>query len=773
MNANINLIKLIDTKYKTNDYKELEREIKKEIKEIPNNILSNFQIKSENREGKKLFFHALKINENVSQENIIKIKKLIKSNKIKYKLITTENNEKYIIPKKSMHTLKTTTFFENGKYKAMAKFGTMIDVESAKIVLNNRKFYKVETDNVKRLKNPIKNFINRNTVLAGAKIKWDIARLAGGKHKNFTEIGAKGIVLENSQGHLIDGMHLCAKDLWKEIENAGGKPIEFSASYNITKDFEIKAKMGFLESGSFFQTDEKDFPQDFTVHHLQEYCEKNNRLLLHDQPEKGSFLIIKESQKEEWIQKKINLKNNLTDSDLTIKVEMTRFDFPTEEVTFYANGNKVIGSLIDISAIEKYNFTTPQLEILISNEGKNAVLLDNKLLVFNKKDEEFFKNLNLQDEIDELMSIPTPGEDLVIDLSSGNQREVTKPFRLFYFDSDSDQNSIQKLTKKLNNLGLENTHWHMEKIGKIHIFYNTHEHHILQSWLTSKNLGLPIKQSTVFISPPSESDTTIVISHNQTEIYEQSPENFLAWGLSGINVVSFNHPGKGMSEGYLDDEGMYQANDSVMVYLKENIGVSPSKIISLGQCGGIFSAVRSSSKYNTHLIVDQAPENISDVAVEYVKEIMEEKLLNAPKLSKTIVNGTRFTLEKILNLNVIDYLKKLSPQRSVLLISDIENDEGAGGDKLVPSYHPNKMIQSLPIPEDGAIHSIAHIPGGEHVTHWWNTPHSTKSIQNWIEKAKLLPQLSIKESNKHFDLLEDIKDNGDDNEEDYVPYDEF
>jgi len=42
MNANINLIKLIDTKYKTNDYKELEREIKKEIKEIPNNILSNF-----------------------------------------------------------------------------------------------------------------------------------------------------------------------------------------------------------------------------------------------------------------------------------------------------------------------------------------------------------------------------------------------------------------------------------------------------------------------------------------------------------------------------------------------------------------------------------------------------------------------------------------------------------------------------------------------------------------------------------------------------------
>ncbi|CDR35156.1 hypothetical protein CSEC_2350 [Criblamydia sequanensis CRIB-18] len=125
--------------------------------------------------------------------------------------------------------------------------------------------------------------------------------------------------------------------------------------------------------------------------------------------------------------------------------------------------------------------------------------------------------------------------------------------------------------------------------------------------------------------PLEPTKKAILLTQNQTDIYEQNLEEMFTYALEGINVLAYNNPGKGLSTGLADNTNLNASIESAYLYLHEVKKLSDEDIIAKGQCFGAAPTGWLGKEHpQINIIMDQNLANFHEMAMKIMKSTTSE-----------------------------------------------------------------------------------------------------------------------------------------------------
>ena len=233
---------------------------------------------------------------------------------------------------------------------------------------------------------------------------------------------------------------------------------------------------------------------------------------------------------------------------------------------------------------------------------------------------------------------------------------------------------------------------------------------------------------------------TVLLTMNQSDIYEQYTHEMLTFALEGVDVMVYNNPGKGLSTGSADRENINASIEASYQYLKSK-NIPDEQILAKGQCfGGAPTAWLGRQHPHINMMLDQNPANFHDIAMEKVNSVAKNLM------SEDRSQFTRW-VGKILKDNFIingiaravfggyDVPEDLAHNQGHKLLNiNIPTARGFGGDQLVPKEHPTMMLDAMS-DNKGKVVTLSMNPGALHVTDWWAGNESRDVVTLFLERT--------------------------------------
>lgn len=295
-------------------------------------------------------------------------------------------------------------------------------------------------------------------------------------------------------------------------------------------------------------------------------------------------------------------------------------------------------------------------------------------------------------------------------------------------------------------------------------------------------------------APLEKAKGTILLTQNQSDIYEQHLPEIFTYALEGMNVLAYNNPGKGLSTGLADNSNINASIDAAYEYLHKIKKIKDRDILAKGQCFGAAPTAwlgRQHPKIN--LMMDQNPANFHEMAMDEInkfcykligedlndrKEALELNEGRVNRLNNPEITPSEEVSQKpdnkyqslrkwapyILKLNFIiegiakalfngyNTARDLQANKGHKLINiDVPSYEGVGGDEKVPEHHPDLLIEAaLKLAGKNRVVKLSINPGGTHVTNWWASKESREAVMDFFDKVHFLPDL--KEPSTEFNV---------------------
>ena len=343
----------------------------------------------------------------------------------------------------------------------------------------------------------------------------------------------------------------------------------------------------------------------------------------------------------------------------------------------------------------------------------------------------------------------TPASSITIDdavsfddhFSFFNEKPLTS--KAIVFEENLDD--VERLFTANGGLKIELSSWNMIRHkGKLYI---------LESPELTSTLGLAetrrvdtlssfrLKASPIRKPKLDAERSTVVLSMNQSNSFASYSHEVLTFLLSGVNVLTYDNAGKGLSKGKNSQQGMTEAIRSTGDYLTEKHGLRQDQIIFKGQCaGGLPSSVAGKIFPRSHIWIDQAPKTFAGAAkdmaaakgaemVEKARTRKQRALGHMVKKSGPLVSGLAKAMLPSYNVS-----KNLKKGKGVQIFTiGVPDSRGRGGDKMVPVRERDsiaKTVERIPhgyyLPMESATH----------VTDWWLIPSTKKSIDDIFKRFK-------------------------------------
>lgn len=351
------------------------------------------------------------------------------------------------------------------------------------------------------------------------------------------------------------------------------------------------------------------------------------------------------------------------------------------------------------------------------------------------------KKLSEQTGIKNLDDLEIPSDATIKELENSPSSSQNRTFPGIKFDKSSAR--WREAVQMFNEIKINNTAWFLHETDKMIYLVPAKEKERFIAGLTDEEA--PLREKPVSTAIESMSRGTVLLTMNQTDIYEQYCDEMLTFMLEGVDVMAYNNPGKGMSTGGADRENINASIEAAYQYLKKK-GIPDEKILAKGQCfGGAPTAWLGKQHPYINLMLDQNPANFYDVAVERMNKfgkVLEEidnsfyHWLGKMIKDNFIIHGLARTIFS--GYNIAEDLAYNKGHK--LLNIDIQNDEGEGGDDLVPANHPQAMIDAIQ-DNPNKIATVSFNPGGVHVTNWWSSRESQETILHFLSKTGISQSL--------------------------------
>ena len=121
------------------------------------------------------------------------------------------------------------------------------------------------------------------------------------------------------------------------------------------------------------------------------------------------------------------------------------------------------------------------------------------------------------------------------------------------------------------------------------------------------SIGTGEEAVAIFHLKPGPKMPTILWSHGNAQNLESLKPALESFHIKGFGVISYDYPGYGESGGKPTEKGCYEAIEKTYRYLIENQGVSPEKIILVGQSVGSGPSCWLASQKKHHSVVLISP----------------------------------------------------------------------------------------------------------------------------------------------------------------------
>lgn len=206
--------------------------------------------------------------------------------------------------------------------------------------------------------------------------------------------------------------------------------------------------------------------------------------------------------------------------------------------------------------------------------------------------------------------------------------------------------------------------------------------------------GVTGEFSTETIQPMTPPTGTIILDQGISGMYELNPGEALAFLMKGVNVMLFNHRGRGQSRGEVSVKGDEYDAEAVYQYIHRQHESDDAKIIVGGLChGGQVMAQIAKKHPDVNLFLNQSYSAFEEAA---------KSLFG--RLARVLVHrfGPHFNLEEPL---------KAVKGKVLLLV--------ANKDRMVTQDQEDKKLDWLGANENNPNVSIGSIPGG-HGASWIN-----------------------------------------------------
>jgi len=279
-------------------------------------------------------------------------------------------------------------------------------------------------------------------------------------------------------------------------------------------------------------------------------------------------------------------------------------------------------------------------------------------------------------------------------------------------------------------LKVESSTWDLMKIPGYVLFLESNDFTDILARAEERQVDrLPIFQ---IITAPisrlnlSEDRGTVVLMMNQSNSFASYSHEILTFLFAGINVVAYDDPGKGLSQGKCAEENLTEAARAIGKYLLNHQKIRQNQILFKGQCfGGLVASEASKIFPASHVWVDQSPQNFPGAAEKWL-----ENSKKAPTFLTSFLSGIISPI-----LPSYDVVENLKHNHGLQIYTiGVPDEKGNGGDQLVPILHRDKIetwVRRYP------MGSYLTIKGGTHVTDWWIDPQVNKSAHEVLRKASL------------------------------------
>lgn len=151
--------------------------------------------------------------------------------------------------------------------------------------------------------------------------------------------------------------------------------------------------------------------------------------------------------------------------------------------------------------------------------------------------------------------------------------------------------------------------------------------------------------------PLGPTQKAILLTQNQSSIYEQSLEEMFTYALEGINVLVYNNPSKGLSTGLADNTNVNASIEAAYFYLHEVKKFKDEDIIAKGQCFGAAPTGWLGKEHpQINLMMDQNLANFHEKAMNIIRtKTHEAELIELVKKRKE-VNSLKPKVKELLDL---------------------------------------------------------------------------------------------------------------------------
>ncbi len=107
--------------------------------------------------------------------------------------------------------------------------------------------------------------------------------------------------------------------------------------------------------------------------------------------------------------------------------------------------------------------------------------------------------------------------------------------------------------------------------------------------------------------PDAPKGVTLLYSHGNAEDLSMIEENLLHWSEEGWEILAYDYPGYGSSEGKPSEEGCYRAIDAVYGHLIEQLGKSPESVVLWGRSLGTGPSCYLASREKVGGVILETP----------------------------------------------------------------------------------------------------------------------------------------------------------------------
>lgn len=250
----------------------------------------------------------------------------------------------------------------------------------------------------------------------------------------------------------------------------------------------------------------------------------------------------------------------------------------------------------------------------------------------------------------------------------------------------------------------------------------------------------------------------VILSMNQTNSYTQYTHEILTFLLSGMDVFAYDNGGKGLSEGSVSEKGLKTAIKLSGLYLKD-FGYTEKELLFKGQCAGGLPTCSAIKMFpEAHIWVDQSPNNFHSIAQDIFVAQVKQKAESGNSCCYASLYKSVGVLKSIVSalakaaLPSFDVIEDTKDSKGIVLYSiGIPDEQGMGGDSLVPKRHTDQFIQELGSREHSAL--FLPIVGGTHVTNWWVDPEGYDKVQKHLgDHGLIVPVFASDRSRRNPEL---------------------